>query len=153
MRVYLDYAATTPVDPRVLQAMLPFFTELAGNASSVHVFGQEARSAVDQARAQVADAVGGAVRADTVLVSVMAANNEIGTLQPIAEIGKLTRARKIPFHTDATQLVGAAPVNVDELNVDLLSMSAHKRYGPKGAGALYVRAGTPLAPAQHGGSH
>ena len=228
MRVYLDHAATTPVDPRVLQAMLPFFTERAGNASSVHVFGQEARGAVDQARAQVAETVGarpseivftsgatesdnlavlgvalasekrgrhivttviehhailetcrflegrgftvtalpvdrqgivdpddvrGALRTDTVLVSVMAANNEIGTLQPIAEIGKLTRARKIPFHTDATQLVGAAPVTVDELNVDLLSMSAHKRYGPKGIGALYVRAGTPLVSVQHGGSH
>ncbi len=228
MKVYLDHAATTPVDPRVLHAMLPFFTERAGNASSVHGFGQDARAAVDQARAQVATAVGArpaeiiftsgatesdnlavlgvalatesrgrhlvttgiehhavleichvlehrgytvtsvpvdgrgivnpddvrkALRPDTVLISVMAANNEIGTLQPVAEIGRLARERNIPFHTDATQLVGAAPMNVDDIHVDLLSMSAHKRYGPKGVGALYVRTGTPLFPVQRGGSH
>ena len=228
MRVYLDHAATTPVDPRVLQEMLPFFSERAGNASSMHAFGQEARAAVDQARAQVAEAIGArpseivftsgatesdnfavlgvalasegrgrhvvttaiehhailetchflesrgyavttvpvdgrgildpeevrrALRPDTVLVSLMAANNEIGTLQPIAEVGTMCRERRIPFHSDATQLVGAAPVNVDDLNVDLLSMSAHKRYGPKGVGALYIRPGTPLAPIQRGGSH
>jgi cysteine desulfurase len=228
MKVYLDHAATTPVDPRVLQAMLPFFTERAGNASSMHEFGQEARTAVDRSRTQVAAAVGAqpseivftggatesdnlavlgvalasegrgrhivtaaiehhailevchflegrgysvtyvpvdrrgivdpddvqsALRPDTVLVSVMAANNEIGTLQPVAEIGRLVRERNIPFHSDATQLVGAAPVHIDELHVDLLSMSAHKRYGPKGVGALYVRTGAPLAPIQLGGSH
>ena len=228
MRVYLDHAATTSVDPRVLHAMLPFFTERAGNASSVHGFGQDARAAVDQARAQVATTIGArpseivftsgatesdnlavfgvalaaegrgrhivttaiehhavleachlleqrgwtvtyvpvdeqgivdpddvrrSLRPDTVLVSVMAANNEIGTLQPVAEIGRLTRERNIPFHTDATQLVGAAPVGVDDLQVDLLSMSAHKRYGPKGVGALFVRTGTPVVPVQRGGSH
>ncbi len=228
MNVYLDHAATTPVDPRVLHAMLPFFTERPGNASSVHGFGQDARAALDRARAQVAAAVGArpqeiiftsgatesdnlavlgvalatesrgrhlvttaiehhavleschalerrgwtvtylpvdtrgivdpddvrqALRPDTVLISVMAANNEIGTLQPVAEIGRLARERNIPFHTDATQLVGAAPVHVDEIQVDLLSMSAHKRYGPKGVGALYVRTGTPLSPMQRGGSH
>ena len=228
MRVYLDHAATTPVDPRVLHAMLPFFTERAGNASSVHGFGQDARAAVDQARAQVAATIGArpsevvftsgatesdnlavfgvalaaeargrhivttaiehhavleachlleqrgwtvtyvpvdgrgivdpddvrrSLRPDTVLVSVMAANNEIGTLQPVAEIGRFTRERNIPFHTDATQLVGAAPVGVDDLHVDLLSMSAHKRYGPKGVGALFVRTGTRVASVQRGGSH
>ena len=228
MRVYLDHAATTPVDPRVLHAMLPFFTERAGNASSVHGFGQDARAAVDQARAQVAATIGArpsevvftsgatesdnlavfgvalaaeargrhivttaiehhavleachlleqrgwtvtyvpvdgrgivdpddvrrSLRPDTVLVSVMAANNEIGTLQPVTEIGRFTRERNIPFHTDATQLVGAAPVGVDDLHVDLLSMSAHKRYGPKGVGALFVRTGTRVASVQRGGSH
>ena len=212
MRVYLDHAATTSVDPRVLHAMLPFFTERAGNASSVHGFGQDARAAVDQARAQVATTIGArpseivftsgatesdnlavfgvalaaegrgrhivttaiehhavleachlleqrgwtvtyvpvdgqgivdpddvrrSLRPDTVLVSVMAANNEIGTLQPVAEIGRFTRERNIPFHTDATQLVGAAPVGVDDEAIRLPGPATRSHTsvtGPRGSG-------------------
>jgi cysteine desulfurase len=228
MRVYLDHAATTAVDARVLAAMLPYFAERPGNASSLHGYGQEARGGIDAARVQVANLVGArpgeivftsgateadnlavlgvalaqeeqgrhivtsviehaavlescrflegrgysvtyvavdargvvdpddvkrALRPDTVLVTIMAANNEIGTVQPLAEIGRVTRERGIPFHSDATQMVGALPLRVDEAGLDLLSISGHKRYGPKGVGALYIRRGTPCRPIQHGGEH
>jgi cysteine desulfurase len=213
--IYLDHHATTPVDPAVVAAMLPYLTENFGNPSSrQHLFGQEAQAAVEEARAQVArligaepgdivftsgatesnnlavrgvaraqgsrgrhlvttaiehpavlepartlehegcevtvvpvgpdgivaaDEVAQALRPDTVLVSVMAANNEIGTLQPVAEIGRLCRERGILFHTDAVQAIGRVPVRVEEWETDLVSISAHKMYGPKGVGALYVR--------------
>ncbi|VVB85543.1 Cysteine desulfurase IscS 2 [uncultured archaeon] len=224
----MDHSATTPVDPAVREAMLPYFSEKFGNPSSLYTIGREARRAIEEARQKVADLIGakkeeiiftgsgtesdnlaikgiayrnrkkgdhiitssiehhavlntckylekqgfkvtylpvnheglvnpadvaGAITPKTILISVMHANNEIGTIQPIEEIGKIAKEKDIPFHTDAVQTAGKIPFNVDALGVNLLSMSAHKIYGPKGVGALYIRKGTFVEPQLHGGGH
>ncbi len=229
--IYLDHAASTPVDPRVVEAMLPYFSKIYGNASGMHQQARGSAQALDQARRTVADIlncspneviftacgtesdniairgaafaqqlagrgqhiittpiehhavshtvnqlcdkfgfeqtvvpvdeygvvnpadVAAAIRPDTILISVMYANNEVGSLQPIAEIGNIARDRGIPFHTDAVQAAAYQPLNVDGLNVDLLAISGHKIYAPKGVGILYVRQNTPLLPTLTGGSH
>jgi len=229
-QVYLDYAATTPVDARVMQVMLPYFSESFGNPSSIHRFGQTVESALENARLTIAQTmdclpeeiiftscgtesdnlalrgsaflarkerganhllispvehhaisrtaeqlaslhgfeleylpvdsfgrtsaedVACCLRPDTAIVSVIYANNEIGTLNPIANIGRLCRSRGITFHTDAVQAAGYLTLNVNSLTTDLISIGAHKFYGPKGIGALYIRKGLNILPSQTGGN-
>lgn len=227
-RVYLDNNATTPVDPQVVEAMLPYFTETFGNASSIHSFGQQARAAVERAREQVAALIGArpaevvftaggtesdnlailgivcgaeaekkhvittqiehsavlntcqalekdgvavtylpvsregrictdelrrAIRPETVLISVMHANNEIGSIQPMEEIGRIATETDVYFHTDAVQSAGKVPIDVEKFQVDTLALSGHKLNAPKGIGALYLRKGLRLKPVMHGGHH
>ncbi len=227
-KVYLDHNATSPLDPEVLETMLPYYQDKYGNASSIHSFGREARAAVEEAREKVARLIGvgeeeivftsggseadnfalkgvayahekrgkhiitssiehqavlntcqylekkgfrvtylpvdkyGLVEADdlrraftkeTILVSIILANNEIGTIQPIEELTKIARERGVHFHTDAVQAVGKIPVSVEGLGVDILSLSGHKFYGPKGVGALYIRKGVKIDSLIHGGHH
>jgi len=224
----MDHSATTPVAPEVLEAMLPYFREKFGNASSLHSFGLEARAAVEESREKVARLLGAdpeeiiftsggtesdnlalkgiayrnrsegrhiittsiehpavlevcrglekegfqvtylpvdhdglldpsalesALRKDTILISVMHANNEIGTIQPLEEIGRIAEEKDIYFHTDAVQTAGKIPAKVNDLGADLLSISAHKLYGPKGIGALYVRKGSRIQSITKGGGH
>lgn len=224
--IYLDHAATTPIDPRVIEAMEPFLRTHYGNPSTIYKLGQKTRNAIDEARDKVAHYLGAqskeivftacgtesdnfalkgvafankdkgnhiitdsiehhavlepchflekqgfevtylpvdeyglvnpedvkkAIRPETILISVMHANNEIGTIEPISEIGAIAKEHDIYMHTDAVQTIGAVPVNVDDLNVDLLSISAHKFYGPKGVGAQYIRRGTKMVSLIHGG--
>jgi len=226
-RIYLDHTATTPLDPRVLAAMTPYFSSTFGNASSVHWFGQQAKIALERARATIAQAIGAqpgevfftsggtesdnfaikgvayaakkkgknhlitskaehhavlepcehltengfvldslsvdgkglvapehvknAINDSTCLVSIMHANNEVGSISPLQEVSRIARERGVPVHTDAVQSLGKIPVNVDELGVDLMTISAHKLYGPKGIGALYIRRGTRIEPLLQGG--
>jgi cysteine desulfurase len=225
-RVYLDHNASTPVHPEVLAEMLPYFSNVYGNPSSIHGFGREAREGLDLARERVAkflkvasqeivftsggtesdnfavkglalakgkghlitsqvehhavlracraleaqgfgltcvgvdeygmvdpDEVRRAIRPDTLAISIMHANSEVGTLQPIEAIGRIAREHGVPFHVDAVQTFGKLPLDVDALGIDMLSFSAHKIYGPKGVAGLYIRKGTKMVAVQHGGEH
>ena len=226
-KVYLDYSATTPVKKEVLEAMMPYYTEIFGNPSSIHRYGREAKAAVEKARETIAGTLnaspkeiffnaggsesdnwalkGGAeanrekgnhiittkiehhaighaaeylegkgfevtyldvdadgmidlkaleeaIREETILISVMYVNNEIGTVQPIEEIGRIARRHGVLFHTDAVQAYGHMKIDVEALGVDLMTLSSHKIYGPKGVGALYIRKGTRIKPFIHGGA-
>jgi cysteine desulfurase len=228
MRVYMDYAATTPVDPRALEAMKPYFNEKFGNSVSLHKHGREAKEAVDESRKAVASLMNAepnqliftgsateatnmvlkgiafanrkkgnhiitskiehhcvlepalwlekqgfeitrlpvdkfgfvdltqlenAIKKDTILVSIMHANNEIGTIQDIEKIGKICKEKGVYFHSDAAQSFGKIPIDVKQMNLDLLSVSSHKMYGPKGVGGLYIKKGTKIEPLLHGGGH
>lgn len=225
-KIYLDYAATTPCDPQVVEAMKPYFTDVFGNPSSIHGFGQDARRAMEDARDKLASFIGAktdeivftsggteanntaifgvvhalgskgkhiitsgiehhsvseackflekqgykitylpvdktglvnpsdvkkAITKETVLITIMHANNEIGTIEPIEEIAKIAKEANVYIHTDTVQTVGHINVDVDKLGVNLLSLSAHKCYGPKGVGALYIRKGTRVSRYMHGG--
>jgi cysteine desulfurase len=227
-RIYLDHSATTPLAPEVMEAMVPYFSEFYGNASSLHSFGREAREAIEDAREKVADlinaepseiyftsggtesdnlaikgialknknkgkhiitscfehpavlevckylakqgyeitylpvtrdgliqpdAVRDAIKKETILISIMHANNEIGTIEPLQEIGEIAKEKDIYFHTDGVQSVGKIPVDVNALGLDALSMSGHKFYGPKGTGVLFVRKGVKIESIQQGGGH
>ena len=225
-RVYLDHNASTPVHPEVIAEMLPYFSEVFGNPSSIHGFGRAAREGLDLARERVAkflhvspqeivftsggtesdnfavkglalakgkghlitsevehhavlracraleaqgfgltcvgvdefgmvdpDEVRRAIRPDTLAISIMHANSEVGTLQPIEAIGRIAREHGVPFHVDAVQTFGKLALDVDALGIDMLSFSAHKIYGPKGAAGLYIRKGTKMVAVQHGGEH
>jgi len=224
--IYLDYAATTPIDPRVVKAMIPFFFKKFGNTMSLHSFGQEAHQALEESRTAVADLMKAkpneiiftssatesnnltlkgiafankskgnhiiissiehdcimesakwlerhgfeitrlavdqyglvdlkdikkAIKKETILVSVMHASNEIGTIQPIEEIGKICKEKGVYFHTDASQSFGKVPIDVNKMNIDLLSASSHKMYGPKGVACLFIKEGTEIEPILHGG--
>jgi len=225
-KIYLDYASTTPLDPRILRAMLPYFNKKFGNTMSLHSFGQEAKLALEKSREEVAGLMGAkaeeiiftgsatesnnlalkgiafankdrgkhiiissiehpcimesacwlenhgfeitrlkvdkygqvspravrtAIKKGTILVSVIHASNEIGTIEPVAEIGKICREKGVYFHTDAVQSFGKIPIDVNSMNIDLLSASSHKMYGPKGAALLFVRKGVKIEPILHGG--
>ena len=227
-RIYFDYAATTPIDHRVLKAMALYFSKKFGNTMSLHSFGQEAKVALEESREKVASLMGAkpneiiftasatesnnlalkgialankqkgkhiiisaiehpcvvesanwlekqgfeiariktdkhglvnpvdigkAIRKDTILVSIIHASNEIGTIQPIEEIGRICKDRGVYFHTDAAQSFGKIPIDVKKMNIDLLTASSHKMYGPKGAACLFVREGTKIEPLLHGGGH
>jgi len=225
-QVYMDHAATTPVDPEVLQAMLPYFCEKCGNASSLHADGKEAKDAIEDSRRSVASLIGAKedeifftsggtesdnlailgtarkmkegriitssiehfavlqpcryledrgfavirtgvdeygvvdpsdiennITKDTILITVMHANNEIGTIEDIKEIGKIAHDADVPFHTDAVQSFGKIPIDVKEMNIDMLSISSHKLHGPKGVGAIFIRDGIDIEPLVFGGGH
>ena len=224
--IYMDHAATTPTDPRVLEAMLPYFCSRYGNPSTIYSLGTEARAAVDEAREHIAALIGckpdeiyftggateadnwaikwvtwanesrgrhiitsaiehhavlepceflqrhgfevtfvrvgsdgivdpedvrKAIRKDTILISIMHSNNEVGTIQPVEEIGKIAAEHGILFHTDAVQSAGKIPLDVNKIGCQMMSLSAHKLYGPKGVGALYIKKGTRITPLLHGG--
>src|SRR3989454_199850 len=144
-RVYLDHNASTPVHPEVLQIMLPYFSELYGNASSIHSFGREARDAVEAARAGIAGFLG--ARDDEVVFT------SGGTESDNLAVKGVAQERGIPFHVDGVQAVGKIPLSVHDDGISLLSASSHKMYGPKGIGALYIRKGTKMISVQHGGDH